>query len=320
MPPFPDPADPAAVDPVADDAVADDAVADDAALVEESRAALRRAAETALIASDGRPLFARRYDPPEGTRLRGTVVLRHGIQSHSGWYGWGCAAWAAAGWRVIAADRRGAGRNGAGRGDARHADRLLADVRHAVRSARRLAPRRPVVLAGVSWGAKTATIAAAGPGLCDGLVLLNPGLRTRVRLGAARAALVRAAVAAGRGRAVVRVPLDDPALFAATAGFREFIAHDPLAVRAVSLRFLAATADLDRRVPAAVRRLRVPVLAVLAGADGIVDNPATRRLLGTCGADEVTVRVVPAARHTLEFEPDRAAWHAGVTDWLAGIS
>ena len=32
----------------------------------------------------------------------------------------------------------------------------------------------------------------------------------------------------------------------------------------------------------------------------------------------MTVREVPGARHTLEFEPDRAEIFAGVRDWLDG--
>ena len=118
----------------------------------------------------------------------------------------------------------------------------------------------------------------------------------------------------------MRVPLDDPHLFTDSPAFARFLENDPLAVRAVSLRFLAATLALDRRVPAAVRNLRVPALALLAGEDRIVDNPATRRLLGTCGSADVTVREVPAARHTLEFDAGRAAWLAGAADWLGRLA
>ena len=226
--------------------------------VAASAGALAAATETALIASDGTPLFARRFDPPAGRTVRGTVLFSPGIQSHGGWYGWSCAFLARHGWRVIFADRRGAGRNGTMRGDARHADRLLTDVRQFVRHARALSPGLPVVLAGISWGGKPATVAAAEPGLCDGLALLYPGLRARVRVGPVRSAAVRAAAALGRGRAPVRVPLDDPRLFAGDRRFREFVAADPLATRFVSVRFLKASLDLDRRLRPALARLFRP--------------------------------------------------------------
>ena len=290
----------------------------DAELLAESRAALATAAECVLTASDGTPLFVRRYEPAGG--VRGTVLWLHGVRSHSGWYGWSGAELAAAGWRVLAADRRGSGRNGANRGDARHSDRLLNDVRQLAAVARRLSPGSPLALAGVSWGAKPAAVLAAEHGFCDGLLLVNPGLRSRFGPNAATRLAVRAAVAAGRGRTPVRVPLEERALFTSSRVFGEFIEHDPLAVRTVSLRFVAATEGLDRRVPAALAATRVPVLCLLAGGDGVVDNPATRRLLGTCGSPDVTVREVPGARHTLEFEPTRAAWMAGVTGWLDHLS
>ena len=280
------------------------------------RAALAAAAPLWVEASDGAPLFCRRYDPPAGAPERGSLVFCPGVRSHSGWYGWSCVRLAEAGWRVWFPDRRGAGANGGPRGDVRHADRLLADVRQVLRLARTLDPAGPLALGGISWGGKVATTLAAEPGRCDGLALLAPGLRARVRVGAIRAALVRAGVAGGGGRALVRVPLDDARLFTGRDDFVRFIERDPLALDAVTLRFTAASLELDRRADRAIERLGVPVLTLLAGRDEIVDNPATRRLLGRCGSADVTVRTIPAARHTLEFEPDREAIFTGVVDWL----
>ena len=288
----------------------------DSARLAGSRAALAAAAECTFTASDGAPLFVRRYEPAGD--VRGTVLWLHGVRSHSGWYGWSGRELAAAGWRVLAADRRGAGRNGAGRGDARHPDRLLADVRQLAAVARGLSPELPLALAGVSWGAKPAVVLAAEPGFCDGLLLVNPGLRSRF----SPSALQRWAVqsAAGFGRTSVPVPLEEPELFTESRPFAAFVEHEPLAVRTVTLRFVAATVALDRRVPAAVERLKTPVLCLLAGGDRVVDNPATRRLLGTNRSADVTVREFPGARHTLEFEPDRDRWLAGVTGWLNEVA
>ena len=283
----------------------------------DSREALESAAPLWLTASDGEPLFCRRYDPPG--EAKGSVVFCPGIRSHSGWYGWSCRFLAERGWRVWFADRRGSGANGGRRGDVRHADRLLADVRQVLRTARRT-DAGPAVLGGISWGGKLAAALAAEPGRCDGLLLLAPGLRAKVRVGRGRAALVRAAVAAGRGDALVRVPLEEPRLFTGEPGFARFVDADPLGLRAITLRFAAASLDLDRRAERAVERLRVPVLTLLSGGDQIIDNPATRRLLGRCGSREVTIRTLPAARHTPEFEPNRAAIFAGVADWLGRLA
>ncbi|QDT17357.1 alpha/beta fold hydrolase [Alienimonas californiensis] len=271
-----------------------------------------------LQTSDGVPLFCRRYDPPGPTR--GAIVLCPGVRSHSGWYGWSCRRWAEAGWRVWFADRRGSGANGGPRGDVRHPDRLLADMRHVLHAARRTDPRTPTVLCGISWGGKVAATLAAEPGRCDALMLLAPGLRAQVRVGALRGHLARAAAALGRGRTPVRIPLEDPRLFTRDEAFVRFIERDPLALDAVTLRFTTASLELDLRADAAIERLSVPVLTLLAGQDEIVDNPATRRLLGRCGSPDATVRTYPAARHTLEFEPDRAAIFDEATAWLERLS
>ena len=104
------------------------------------------------------------------------------------------------------------------------------------------------------------------------------------------------------------------------AGFGAFVEHDPLAVRTVSLRFVAATADLDRRVPAAVAATRVPVLCLLAGGDGVVDNAGTRRLLGTSRSPDVTVREAPGARHNPGVRAGPGGMDGGgVTGWLGGL-
>ncbi|NNJ23969.1 Monoacylglycerol lipase [Planctomycetes bacterium LzC2] len=282
--------------------------------MQASRSALESAACLRIVASDGVPLFCRRFDPSGA--VKGSVVLCPGVRSHSGWYGWSGRRLAEAGWRVWFADRRGTGANGGPRGDAPHADRLLADVRHVVRLARRRDPETPVTLGGISWGGKLAATLAAEDGLCDALLLLTPGLRARVRVGPVQAAAVRAAVRSGRGRTLVRVPLEDARLFTAENDFVRFIEDDPLTLDAVTLRFTAASLDLDQRAKAAVERLSVPTYTALAGRDEIVDNPATRRLLGRCGTEDLTIRTFPAARHTLEFEPNREAIFDLLIDWL----
>ena len=270
-----------------------------------------------LLPSDGTPLFYRDWRP-DG-RAIGTIVGVHGIQSHSGWYGWSSARLADAGWRVLFPDRRGSGANGADRGHARHADRLLADLRLAASHARGTAddPAAPVVLCGVSWGGKPAAVAAGEhPTLCDGVMLLCPGLRPHVRPNAAQRAALRAAAWWGATRRTVGIPLDDPRLFTRTPGFVEFVRDDPLALHAATVGLLAASVELDDRLPAAVADLRVPLLTLLAGRDEIVDNPATRRLLATCPAADQTVREYPDARHTLEFETGRGDVFDEVVRWL----
>ena len=80
----------------------------------------------AFPASDGYRLHYRRWLPAGD--VCGRIVAVHGIQSHSGWYGWSCAQLANNGWDVWFADRRGSGMNEERRGHAPSARRLIDDV------------------------------------------------------------------------------------------------------------------------------------------------------------------------------------------------
>ncbi|HUG93328.1 MAG TPA: alpha/beta fold hydrolase [Planctomycetaceae bacterium] len=275
-------------------------------------------------ASDGDRLRFRRW-VPAGPRVRGFVVALHGIQSHSGWYGYSSGRLAEAGWRVDFLDRRGSGMNDAGRGHAGHAERLLNDVVQFLAGIRherdRVDPDLPVVLLAVSWGGKlAASVAARRPELLDALAILYPGLCPRLGPTWYQSLGLHLARRLGGERRRVRVPLDDPALFTSQPEWQEFIRDDPLALREVTVGFLNASRDLDRIVAGAPERIDCPVLMMLAGRDEIIDNEGTRRWFARVAAADKRLLEYGDARHTLEFEPNRAAIVDDLLAWLDGIS
>ncbi|MCR9202848.1 MAG: lysophospholipase [Planctomycetaceae bacterium] len=260
-----------------------------------------------LVTSDGRRLRFRHW--PAASELRGLIVGLHGIQSHSGWYEGSSRQLADAGFEVYFADRRGSGLNGRQRGHADHGVRLLNDVRQLVRlaHAEHTATRIPLALMGISWGGKTATaFALQYPDLVDQLLLLTPGLcpligptfwqRTQLRF--ARRHDIR--------HREVEIPLRDPALFTDSLRWQEFIADDPLALHHVTSGFLNAGRDLDHRI-ATGGPLTPPAFLALAGRDQIIDNSATRDLVGRLSPPSLIVQEYESARHTLEFESNRRA-------------
>lgn len=270
-----------------------------------------------FIASDGYGSAYRLWRPASSPH--GLVVALHGIQSHSGWYGWSSSKLAEAGSAVAYLDRRGSGANPIGRGDAPHALRLVNDVvQFAAHLDRTGFAGLPRVLTAVSWGGKlAAAVAAVRPELFDGLALLTPGLCTRVRANAVQRAALHAAARAGTERRDVRIPLEDPALFTDAPAFQDFIRDDPLTLRRVSVRFLTGSLAIDRLVRERAASIRCPTLLMLAGRDRIVDNAATWNLIGSFGSREKSVIEYASARHTLEFEPDRDTF---VTDLIAWIN
>jgi alpha-beta hydrolase superfamily lysophospholipase len=275
------------------------------------------------VASDGYRLHYRQWVP--NTPPRGYVVALHGIQSHSGWYDFSSSRLCEAGFEVRFLDRRGSGRNTKDRGHARHPDRLIQDVTQMLGDVcwerEKTSPLAPVILLGVSWGGKLAAITAARrPELVDGLALLYPGLRARVRPRWYQRWALNLGMLLGADRKPVRIPLDDPALFTAETQWQDFIRNDPLALHEATVGFLNISLQWDaevNRVPGAIKQ---PLLVMLAGRDQIIDNLATRRYLSGLGTSHLVLREYAQAQHTLEFEPRREVIFADLIVWLESIS
>lgn len=272
-------------------------------------------------ASDGYQLHYRHWVP--AGMPKGYVVALHGVQSHSGWYEYSSRRICEAGFEVRFLDRRGSGLNTKDRGHAEHPDRLIHDVTQMLGEVcweRKQADAKvPVILLGVSWGGKLAAVTAARRrDLMDGLALLYPGLCARVRPRFYQRWLLNLGMATGAARKLVRLPLDDPALFTGEREWREFILDDPLALHQATVSFLKTSVILDQEAECIPPLIQAPTLVMIAGRDEIIDNEATKRYLKNWGT-KVVVREYPDARHTLEFEPNREAIFDDLIAWLRGV-
>lgn len=277
--------------------------------------------ERRFRASDGYAFYFRHWTPAETPKAY--VVSLHGIQSHSGWYGYSCGRLAAAGFDVRFLDRRGSGLNDVDRGHAVHWRRLVADVAQFLAQVRyerdRDAPASPVVLSAVSWGARLAAVVAAERhDLIDALALLYPGICARVRPTWFQNRLLSLGVAAGKLRKTAAIPLDDPTLFTDDPRRQAFIREDPLALREATVAFFAASRELTNRAIASPEGITRPVLMMLAGRDRIIDNDAMRKFYERLGTADRTLIEYPNAAHTLEFEPDRDRFIDDLIAWFNG--
>ncbi|QDT89031.1 alpha/beta hydrolase [Gimesia algae] len=273
-----------------------------------------------FIASDGYRLQGRVWHP-ENEQVRVTLVILHGIQSHSGWYESSCRQLCEQGARIYFFDRRGSGLNTRDRGHASHWRRLVQDVVQLLSQIRfqREQPEQtvPIVLQGMSWGAKLATVVAAErPELIDGLALLYPGIKAKVNATALQQLQLSLAERLGIRDKRVPIPLSDPTLFTADPDWQKWIQEDPLALHKVSVAFLLANRELDHLSEAATEQINCPVFCQLAGQDQIIDNLATEAYFSRIRSDQKTLFSYPEARHTLEFEPDREQITADYIDWL----
>jgi alpha-beta hydrolase superfamily lysophospholipase len=269
-------------------------------------------------ASDGYPLHVLVWRTSGASR--GRVVVLHGVQSHGGWYHGLGRTLAAAGFEAHFPDRRGSGANTEDRGHASSPRRLIDDVAERLSALREAAPRVPVVLAGISWGGKTAVITAAKhPELVDGLALICPGFTPRVRVPVAERLRIAWAFLTDR-RKTFPIPLSDPALFTANPEGQLFIAADPLGIRSGTAGLLATSTFIDRRLKRVPRRVTQPALLMLAGQDRIVNNARTLAFFQRIASPDKTVIEYPEAHHTLEFEPDPTRYAQDLITWLGRLS
>ncbi len=275
-----------------------------------------------FVTSDGYQHHFRHWLPAD--RPLGYVVALHGIQSHSGWYVYSCGRLCDAGYEVLFVDRRGSGLNEAQRGHARHEDRLINDVLQFLGEVRErrneIAPTVPVVMLGLSWGGKLASIAAARrPELIDGLALLYPGIYSRFEATWWDNARLSAARATEQMERRIPIPLDDPQLFTSQPAWQQFIRDDRLALSDVTVSFLLANRQLDRIAREAASEIRCPSLLMLAGRDQIIDNAAVTNWFDSLTTEERALVEYPGASHTLEFEADRELFVNDLLRWLVTV-
>ena len=265
-------------------------------------------------ASDGYPLHVAVWPPTEP--VKGRVVVLHGVQSHSGWYHSLGRTLANAGFQASFLDRRGSGPNLRDRGHAPSGRRLVRDIAEWLRSLRADESALPIVLAGISWGAKLVLIVAARyPELVDGIALICPGLLPRVGVSRSEKLRIAWAVVTNR-RKMFPIPLSDPALFTANPEKQAFIAADPQGLRQGTAGLLAASFVIDRLVQRVPCHIKQPALLMLAGNDRIVDNQRTLRYYERLATPDRQLIEYPDGHHTLEFDPDPSRYARDLAGWV----
>ncbi|WP_161855549.1 alpha/beta hydrolase [Bradyrhizobium sp. CCBAU 051011] len=253
-----------------------------------------------VVGADGYSLRYRVW--PADEALRATLILLHGVMSHSGWFQPLADHLGEAGLKIIGADRRGSGLNEEGRGDAPSARMLVDDVRRIIAAER--SEGRPVHLAGWCWGAVLAVnVAATCQQELASLVLIAPGLHPSE---AVTAAMKRQdAIARHPHCGALAIPITEDMF---TRGpHLAAIEADELRCRLITPRFHNIMRKLGVGAKLRLGQLDLPMLLVLAGTDEATDNFHTRRTFAALRRSAVTIKEI-CGSHGLQFEaPDQLA-------------
>jgi alpha-beta hydrolase superfamily lysophospholipase len=266
-----------------------------------------------FTASDGENIALRDWPLPDGMRLRGVVVLVHGLGEHAGRYGRVADHLNSWGFAVRGYDQFGHGESSGPRGGLPSPPRLLEDLVDVVAATRqRLEPGVPLIVLGHSLGALVAASAVARGMQVDGLVLSSPAFATR--LGPVQKILL------------ATIPRLAPTLAVGNGLDPDFLSHDarvvaayrddPLVHDRISGRLAAFIPAAGAQVLARAAQWSVPTLLMYAGADRLVDPRGSRDFAAAAPAPLVTSRCFDGLYHEIFNEIDARPVYALLMQWL----
>jgi len=267
-----------------------------------------------FVALDGDNLAVQDWPLEKGARLRGVVIVVHGLGEHAGRYdalahrlnGWGFG--------VRGYDQYGHGESGGPRGGLPTDSRLLDDLADIVDSTRaRMVRGTPLILLGHSMGGLVcARFIALSLRPIEGLVLSSPaldaGLNRFQKLLLALLPRVAPNLRVGNGLDPSLIS-HDPAVVAAYRA--DWLVHDRVSGRLA--RFIA---DTGPKIVALAASWQVPTLLLYAGADKLVNPAGSRAFAAAAPKPVVSARCFDALYHEIFNELKPEPVFAELKKWL----
>lgn len=267
-----------------------------------------------FVASDGENLAIQDWPDYQGERLRGVVLLVHGLGEHAGRYEVVAGQLNAWGFAVRGYDQYGHGESGGARGGLPSDARLLDDLADIVDTTRaRMPPDTPLILLGHSLGGLVAArFVSLALRPVDALVLsspaLDPGLNAVQKLLLAVLPKIAPNLRVGNGLDASLIS-HDPAVVAA------YLA-DPLVHDRISGRLARFIADAGPATVALASQWQVPTLLMYAGADKLVNPAGSRAFVTQAPPQVVAARCFDGLRHEIFNELQPEPVFAALRQWL----
>jgi lysophospholipase len=262
-------------------------------------------------------LYRRSAQPANRAVARLSIV--HGYGDHSGRYAHFMQWMAVRGVACDAVDLRGQGTADGRRGFVRRWDEYLDDLRTflSVPSPPQLRAI-PRFILGHSHGGLVVA-AAAEAGLLDsagirGVVLTSPFLQSRMELPRMKVILGRLV-----GLVVPWLPVSTglhPEWMSSDSQMVEQTRNDPLCARVATPRWYAGQLRAQARVMENAASVRLPLLALAAGADPIAEPAAADRFVQSAGSADKTFRLYPGLLHELLRETGREGIFQDILSWI----
>jgi alpha-beta hydrolase superfamily lysophospholipase len=267
-----------------------------------------------FVASDGDNVVIQDWPLEAGVRVRGVVILVHGLGEHAGRYDHVARQLNAWGFAVRGYDQCGHGESGGSPGSLPTDTRLLDDLADIVDSTRtRMDKGVPLIILGHSMGGLVAgRFVSLGIRPVDGLVMsspaLNPGLSAFQKLLVAVLPKLFPGLRVGNGLNASFIS-HDPAVVAAYLSDR--LVHDRISARLA--RFIATAGPAT---VALASSWKVPTLLMYAGDDRLVAPQGSRDFAAAAPAAVVTTHCFEGLYHEIFNELDATPVFAALRRWL----
>ena len=269
---------------------------------------------TTFTASDGNNVVVQDWPLDPGVKLRGVVIVVHGLGEHAGRYDHVARQLNDWGFAVRGYDQCGHGESGGARGSLPSDTRLLDDLADMVDSTRaRMRKGLPLILLGHSMGGLVVgRFVSLKMREVDGLVMSSPALN--------------AGMNAFQKLLVSILPKIAPDLRVGNGVKPQFISHDPAVVAAykadplvherISARLARFIADAGPQTVALAAQWTVPTLLLYAGDDRLLNPDGSRTFARLAPKDVVTTQCFDKLYHEIFNELDAAPVFAALRQWL----
>ena len=267
-----------------------------------------------FTASDGDNVIVQDWPSNPAVKLRGVVIVVHGLGEHAGRYDHVARQLNAWGFAVRGYDQCGHGESNGARGSLPTDNRLLDDLADIVDSTRaRMHKDTPLILLGHSMGGLVVgRFVSLAMRKVDGLIMSSPALD--------------AGMNAFQKFLVSVLPKIAPDLRVGNGVKPQFVSHDPAVVAAykadplvhdrISARLARFIAEAGPQTLALAARWTVPTLLLYAGDDRLLNPEGSRKFAAAAPKNVVTSQCFDGLYHEIFNELDAGPVFAALQRWL----
>ena len=266
-----------------------------------------------VAANDSASLFVRNCAPPPTDRCGRTLVIIHGTSEHGGRYLHVANEAVARGWDVVIPDLRGHGRSDGIPVHVGRFERYLQDL-DTIWQYFELNPERTAILGHSFGGLVSIRFAETRPTRLAALVPMSPLLRLRVKINPVTLALGRLmSYIAPTTRFQSQVP---PEHTTRNPEMLDQRMSDPLLHRSITASWFFEMKQAIEDAWEHAGAIDVPILAMQAGSDLIVDPLAVEPWLARTSSVDRTLQMLDEHYHELLNEEDWPETLAELLTWL----